>query len=270
MKINMSHKVRFSLVVSLILFSSCRDLDDNTVIVDPQAMEVSGMDYIVSLSQKLEGPNTFQVFIQNSEAVECIDSVIPTWSSDTEGSILELSTTALPDCDHDLSFINQELDISDLEEGFQFRVKVEDIENEVAVEMTDASFGMKFRTTDRLTIEHTSILRIPENIAWGFTNLTADESRDVEQDFNRLEGITQDQATAAQLDEGYYGHFTIGDLASVTGINQVTDSGQSMILWLNGDDSWNTLETMLTGLRDTHPNLQYFFQNAEGEILEAL
>ncbi len=266
----MSHKVLFSLVVCLILFTSCRDADDDPVMIDPEAEEVSGIDYIVSLSQSLEGPNTFQVFIQNSETVECIDNVVPTWSSDTGGTVLEISTEALPTCDHDLGFIAKELDISDLEEGFSFRLKIEDTENEVSVEMNDASFAMKFRTTDRLTVANSTILRIPENIAWGYTNLSAAESRDIEQDFNRLENITDDEAAAAQLAEGYYGHFTVGDLASVSTVNDVDDFGQSMVLWLNGDNSWSNLESMLIGLRETRPTLQYFFQNAEGEILEAL
>jgi len=263
-------RILFYLLLSTLFISSCgdtMDMDDPTMTL---ATPVSGVDYKVILSQNLVGENSFQVFVENTEAVNCIETLDADWSTMANGLQLELVSTELVDCGHDTVFITREIDISSLEDTETFTVKVEEAENEASVEKTPTAFGIKFRTSDRLVIEESSILLIPENIAWGYANLTTAQTRDIAAEFNQMTGFPDAINFATEMTEGYYGYFSIGDLGSVTNINGEDNFGQSMILELQDEEAWAQLKNLLEGLKTNTPNLKYHFQNAEGEILEEL
>lgn len=251
---------------------SCSDTIEPPVDMEEEELAADPIDVItrLTLDQKLEGPNTFQLLITNEEPIDCLEEIKTNWTGGTDSKLLEIDYVNNPGCSEGMEYLTYafipQLDVTET----NIDVSIEGIVNNGKLSQGDNRFQLKLQTTDKLIIDRLYIDKIPENIAWGYANLTSDQCRDIRVSYNQLQGIPEDLIMATDFPEGnHYGYFEIGDLNSVIGMEGQENSGQSMILDLTKDNSWQVLTDMLRGMKQSCPTLEYYFQNAEGEITQS-
>lgn len=260
------------LVLASIFIVSCSESTDPFMEMEEEQSSVDPIDVITRLSieQTLEGPNTFQLVISNEEPIDCLEELIANLSEGADSKILEIDYVNDPGCSNGMEYLTKtivpELDVA----GSSLEISIEGIINKAKMSLDEDRFQIKFETMDKLVIDRLIMDRIPEDIAWGYANLSNTECRDIRASYHQLVGIPEDLILAKDFPEGnYYGYFEIGDLNSVVGMDGQENSGQAMILDLAKDNSWQLLSDLLLGMKQSCPNLEYYFQNAEGEIIQS-
>lgn len=265
----------FSFLALILLFTACSDSTELPIVEEPkdtdpmsensQPIDVFSRLYI---QQNLDGANSFELVIENTEAIECLEDIRADWKDGADGLELIVDYVNDPGCTQGEELGSLAISLAIIESEIEVDLTIEDQTNTLKVNKTEEAIEFKFRTMDKISMAQTKMNRIPEELAWGYANLTNTECRDIQASYNQLMGIPADQITEHSFEEGEYGYFTIGDLNVVIGMeNQTDDYGQSMLLDLSRDGSWRMLEELLSGMVTGCPDLKYFFQNAEGEIL---
>jgi len=183
----------------LVAAIGCSDSTDLPIVMDDMEEEqMDSMDPIdvntrLSLSQNLVvGENTIQLIIENDEPIDCLESITANLTDDSDGKHLEISYQTNPGCTVVNEFESVTLDLDFQAGETLFDLSIEGVRNEAKVSQDEEKFEIKFSTTDKLVIDKLTIYRIPDHIAWGYSNLSASECRDIRVSFQQTLGIPDD------------------------------------------------------------------------------
>lgn len=257
------------LLVLLIGLFGCGGEED---LLPPTSPEIQEADVTLALWQTLPvEENNLQLLVTNTDPIDCINSnMVFDLSSTTTVIDLEImGFQAPPACQVGDGFVTTTLDLSTVAERF-INLTNRGVLNEGKLGITDRAMNLSFLSQDNFLIEESTLQRIPENLVWGYIDLTVDQSVDINMILQQEFPDLFIDANVTDMAPGYYGHFRFDmnpdiDRYVPTEIDGVTDFGQTMLFRL-APDRWSDFSNFIVEASSRF-GFSYNIFNAQGEVI---
>ena len=261
-----------SLLAFITLCAACTSEPDMEM--EMETPELEERPVLLSLSQTLPvSENNFVLQVTNAEPVSCSNALLQSiYDENVDELNLDIQGYLLPaDCDNTMEDIIQDysLSLTGLEKPFFLTNRASTSEGRIIVSEDEVRF--KFVNPEEFTVVDDHIRKIPEGTVWGYTNLTREESEDLE---TILIPISVDNVPAEiglAFSAGNYGHFRIDmnplvDVYEVVEVNGERDFEKG--LGFNHPEiTLDFIEEIMIEAVQRFPDLSYEFYDSDGSVI---
>ncbi len=253
--------MRFPILLALLvlLSTSCQKELNEPVIINSIEEE-----FVIKPWQKLDPLNSdYEIIVQSVQEQNCENSILDLLYSIEENNIVIQINGISTDgpCIEGSSIPQVEIPLDIPPGSYTLQINVgSTIQNTGTLELGEEMLSISLPEDSGLTVDQGDIYNIPGGICWGYLDEKIAGAADLEMAANL---IFLEINPITTLYEGNYGHFTIGDLNSIT----IPDSPEDvigMLLDLRKPNAWNRLKEILAEYETKYPDIKYEFTRWNG------
>jgi len=196
----------FALLFTAITFSSCKKDKIETVPLETVNGELfETVDY---------GSKVFLFDFKTDLLTYPVTYLIRS-SSSVNGNQINIKLTDIEKDGHDdlniaLGSASCTVNLGSLANGvYDLQIEVVNTVNSGTLTITDDQTLINFPSTQKLTINHDTLIRIPFGTVWGYVGYQSTSNQGLANNF--ISGMDALGAEPADLESGYYGYFSISD-----------------------------------------------------------
>ncbi len=265
-RLNMFHPCRLAaLALVVVSFSACKveSLDD------PIIVPVVDQEFAFDLWQNLASTSMspLEVRMYTLEDYECLNTSILT-NYLRVGRNLELTLFDILDpevCDAGLGPATGVEVLDNIEEDlYRLKIELQDVvQNDGWLTVTADSYTVEMEQENGISWQHYEMRRIPEEAFWGY--ITYPDAASQLQAETFLSDLQQ-LGTVADLQDGYYGHYSLSDNGTKVDVNTTSLPGQAItFLFEYTGENAEIDQRVEAFLMDADPELQLHFWNGKGD-----
>lgn len=232
------------------IWSGC----DVTGTADPIVISTVQAEMQLDLANPFDAPTQF-AFRMSTIDEKCADAQILADGA-VQGQNVHIAVSGLlvePSCPADLAIAKKDVHMELMPGEYRLSMNIgEDLLNSGVLTFDGDMYSLEMYSTVGIRIGHSELNRIPEGVIWG--SISGDQSiSQLRQEFlTALSPLT----STTQLQEGYYGHFTIyhSDILNLTLTDDILYNFNHLFVYqLDGDIS--ALQSVIDDFRAQHGDL---------------
>lgn len=262
----MFHPCRLAtLVLIVVSLSACKvePLDD------PIIVPVVDQEFALEMWQNLASDSEYPLEIRmyTLEDYECLNTDILTNFLQV-GRSLELTLYDILDpevCEAGLGPATGIEVLDNIEEDlYRIKIELQDVvQNEGWLTVTDDTYLVGMEEENGIRWQHYEMRHIPEDAFWGYvTYPDASSQVQVESFLSDLQQI----GTVSNLQDGYYGHYSLSDNGSKLEVNTTNLPGQAITFLLDYNGGNAEIDQRVEAfLADADPEVELHFWNGKGD-----
>ncbi len=228
-------------------------------------------EFYIDMWEDLSGENGARELVLKIESIEpanCLNYDID-YQSARLGNRLSVSLNQFiepADCLAGEAPVKADINLGSLPSG-NYNVNIDfrnTVENDGQLLVSPESYFLTMKSEDGIVLLREELLRVPEDVIWGYVALRAGADAAVAEAFLADLQAISDEPKA--LRSGYYGHFTINNLNGEVFIYEQPTDGSAINFLRQYTDASAALKTLVADYRDRHgEELIIRMFNADGE-----